>query len=588
VLSARIDLLPDAVRAALDAAAILGAPLDAAGVRALVLELDEEGAAVALAGLVRRELLAESTDPSDAYRFRQSTVRDVAAGLLTREAAATFHERAAAHLAEEEDEPVRAVADHLDHALVLRAELGAEIDPDLVAKTVGALVAFGREQLAWGDGREAAATLERAVSALARGDDAVGRARVAGLAYDLGDWDRVIACSEGLDRDDPTVAASLGVALTRRHRDDPAVLAEGRALLELAVERGGDPEAAAALAGSWKGVDEARASFLYRRAHELDPSRPYALGNLLEYEIAAAGDLSPAADRAADVAAAAERCAAQATAGENLPWAWYDLAKFRLLSGEPAAALTGYATALGRSVAGFQVATSRASLDRLAEAVGALDGLEECRRLLRLGEVARFGEDPAAVRELATPGAWPLAPPVAILAGGSSDEVDERIRGYAGVVREALAGWAGTVISGGTRQGVSAVAGDLGASGVRVVGYLPGSVPDGVEVDDDPRRYAELRRTDGAGFGAREPIRYWADVLASGIDPSTVRLLALGGGGISAFEYRLAVALGAQVGAIRGSGDAAHELLSGSTWSASGRVEELEPTVEALRAFLAP
>ncbi len=149
-----------------------------------------------------------------------------------------------------------------------------------------------------------------------------------------------------------------------------------------------------------------------------------------------------------------------------------------------------------------------------------------------------------------------------------------------------MAGWDGTVVSGGTRQGVSALAGDLGETGARVVGYLPVTVPDDVAVDDDSRRYAELRRSDGDAFGAREPIRYWADVVASGISPGSVRMLALAGGPISAFEYRLAVALGARVGAIRGSGDAAEELLRRSIWSASGRVEELEPDPDSIGAFL--
>ena len=75
-------------------------------------------------------------------------------------------------------------------------------------------------------------------------------------------------------------------------------------------------------------------------------------------------------------------------------------------------------------------------------------------------------------------------------------------------------------------------------------------------------------------------------MVASGIEPGSVRLIALAGGTISAFEYRLALALGARVGAIRGSGDAATQLLRRSTWSASGRVEELEPDTVSIRAFL--
>jgi hypothetical protein len=311
------------------------------------------------------------------------------------------------------------------------------------------------------------------------------------------------------------------------------------------------------------------------------------LGNLLEYEIEASRGWAPVDARRDAILAAAERCAEQGAAGENVPWAWFDLGKFRLFLGDADHALAAYATAIGRSVAAFQIATSRASLDRLAPFSGGHAGLEEARRLLTLGEAVRFntGND-EAIRELATPGAWPLAPPVVIFAGGSSDAVDERVRGYADVIRSAMSGWEGTVVSGGTQQGVSALAGDLGETGVRVIGYLPAAVPDGVSVDVDPRRYSELRRSDGIAFGAREPIRYWSDVVASEISPGSVRMIALGGGAISAFEYRLAVALGALVGAIRGSGDAAAELLRQSMWSASGRVEELEPEIDSIRAFL--
>ncbi len=589
VLAARIDLLPDVERAVVDAAAVLGSPFEHDAVVALLPDAATE-VPRALTDLVRRELLAELPDVPGGFRFRQTLLGDVASGLLTRETAAVLHERAAEHL-EGTAGAVSTVAEHLDRALTLRSELGTGIDPNLLERTAAAAVSAGEELLARGDGDGALGAAVRAVELRGVGDgwqdDAVRR-RAADLAYRVGAWDEVIALLEGGDVEDPEFAEHLGVALTKRFRDDAVRLAEGRALLELAVERGADPEAAASLAGTWKGVDEDRARSLYLRAHELDPSHPYALGNLLEYEIDASGDLTPVSDRRVAIDAAADRCARQAETGENVPWAWYDLAKFRLLLGDANGALTAYATAIGRSVAAFQVATSSSSLDRLAARASGLPGLEEARRLLRLGGAARFGSsgDDPEVRALATPGAWPLAPPVAILAGGSSDAVEELVRGYADVFRDAFDDRSGTIISGGTRQGISELAGDLGAAGARVIGYLPDSVPMGVTVDDDPRRYAELRRSDGEDFGVREPIRYWADVLTSGIDPRTVRVVALAGGAISAFEYRLALALGARVGAVRGSGDAARELLTSSTWSASGRVEELEPEPDAIRAFL--
>src|SRR5262249_39237354 len=145
VLSARIDLLSDQERAALDAASILGAPLDADGVRALVPELDTD-AGPSLDALVRRELLAELPGATGSYRFRQAMARDVAVGLLTRESAATLHERAAEHI-EATGGTARAFADHLGLALSLRVELGAGVDPTLVGRAVDALCSLGEEQL---------------------------------------------------------------------------------------------------------------------------------------------------------------------------------------------------------------------------------------------------------------------------------------------------------------------------------------------------------------------------------------------------------------------------------------------------------
>ncbi len=588
VLAARIDQLPDVERAVLDAGAVLGSAFSIDAVASLTPLVDEEEIRAASDELIRRELVAEIPDRADTLRFRQALLREVVSDLMTREMAATLHEGAADHLERTTSDP-RPVSEHLDRALELREELGTTLDPGFVRRTGEALIRAGQDRLAKGDGDGATSALDRAVHVLTLGEAeglAGSRREAADLAYRLAAWDAVIGLLGTEDTDDPVVAEQLGVALTRSP-DDAERLAEGRALLARAVELGAGPDAAAALAGTWKGIDDGRARQLYVQAHDMDPSHPYALGNLLEYEIAASGDLTRVERRTAAIGAAAARCAEQGEAGENLPWAWFDLGKFRLLLGEPLDALTAYATAIGRSVAGFQIATSRASLERLGTSAGEIEGLEDARRLLTLGEAVRFGsEDARAIQDLATPGAWPLAPPVVILAGGSSAAVDEQVRGYADVILSAMKGWDGSVISGGTRQGVSALAGDLGGTGARVVGYLPGSVPDSVAVDDDPRRYSELRRSDGNTFGPREPLRYWADVLASGISPASVRMIALAGGAISAFEYRLALALGARVGVIRGSGDAATDLLVRSTWSASGSVEELDPNVCSIRSFV--
>ena len=152
-----------------------------------------------------------------------------------------------------------------------------------------------------------------------------------------------------------------------------------------------------------------------------------------------------------------------------------------------------------------------------------------------------------------------------------------------------MRGGGGTLVSGATRQGVSVIAGDVAGNnpGFRAIGYLPAVVPGDVEVDADVGRYAELRRTSGEDFSVAEPLQYWADVVASGVSPADVWLLAIGGGNISAAEYRMALALGARVGAIQGSGGSASALLQDPWWAATSRLTEIALEVDALRGFLA-
>jgi hypothetical protein len=97
------------------------------------------------------------------------------------------------------------------------------------------------------------------------------------------------------------------------------------------------------------------------------------------------------------------------------------------------------------------------------------------------------------------------------------------------------------------------------------VRYLPKSLPTDETATLDKRytRFGEIRRTDGQTdkFTAREPVQNWLDLLADGVHPSQVRVLGINGGNIAGLEYRLAVALGATVGVIQGSGREAETVI---------------------------
>jgi len=272
----------------------------------------------------------------------------------------------------------------------------------------------------------------------------------------------------------------------------------------------------------------------------------------------------------------------------NVPWARYDLARFHLLLDEPYEAIDHLAVAIEQSAAAWVLQTSLASLERLTRTLRA-PGVEWARRLLLLALASRFDDDAARarVRDLATPGAPPLAGPVVIVAGGTDPRVEERMAAYRDLMRAALADVSGTVVSGGTAQGICGIVADVGrerGASLRIVGYLPAVLPGDATLDPG---YTEIRRTGGDAFSPAEPLQNWTDLLASGVAPSSVRVLGVGGGRIAAAEYRMALALGATVGLVEDSGREAGRLLAEESRPGRGPVR-LPADGETLRAFLAP
>src|SRR5204863_10194786 len=127
--------------------------------------------------------------------------------------------------------------------------------------------------------------------------------------------------------------------------------------------------------------------------------------------------------------------------------------------------------------------------------------------------------------------------------------------------------FAGTIVGGSTRAGVSELVGGISEGtkrpGLMSVGYHPELMRAGTSLD---RRYTHLVSTDGHDFSPLEPLQMWTDLLAAGVQPASVRLIGIGGGRIAGIEYQLALALGAQVGVFPESGRAAGEMLSDSFW----------------------
>lgn len=420
--------------------------------------------------------------------------------------------------------------------------------------------------------------------------------RIASLANSVGDWAMTVGVLAPFASDDglpeqPTLLTQLGFALCKLHGDAPD--SEPFRLGQDYLARAGrhptsDSKALSYLADTWRARDGDVAGDLYRQAFELDSANYDALVRHLEHEISRTNSASVLSPYRPVMATALDRCRTEAQMGINSPWPLYGMAKLQLLRGDPDESLKTYCLAIRASTAAFMIEDEIATIERLSGASHEIAGFELVRLLLLIGAAAKF-PCPRNRRRLdaVTPhGSAAIRGPVVIIAGGTGTSVEERLREYQELLLQAFDDYHGTIISGGTTSGVSSLVGDIGhhhADRIHTIGYLPDRLPDGTEVDT---RYSEIRRTGDDKFSALEPLCYWADLLASGIEPTEVKLLGINGGNVTAYEFRIALLVGASVGVIPESGREADRLLADEAWI---RADNLHPVLDdphTMRVFI--
>jgi hypothetical protein len=391
---------------------------------------------------------------------------------------------------------------------------------------------------------------------------------------------------------DPAILFCLGFALCQQNKENPRSdgFVKGRDFLDRAVQANPKHvEALLASAEAWRVSDEDRAREKYLQAFGVAPSDPRALAAYVRLKVADTRELSFVPLIRSSLENAISRCRDQVAVGLNLPWALYSIGEFSLLLGRPYESLAAYAQAVQRSDSEFMIDAALETVDRLrvlrereAKWAGHLDWV---RRFLLLAKGAKFhgGALDSRLKDLASKG-LAITGPVVILAGGCDLNVQTRMAGYGRLLEEAFRDFRGTIDSGGTRAGISGLVGDLMEAypgQLHALGYVPGLMPADVDID---RRYTKVLKTDGNDFSALEPLQNWIDLLAAGIAPSDVKLLGINGGEIAAFEYRLAAALGAQVGLLRGSGREADALIQ--TGELGSRCLALPDDLHTVRLFV--
>jgi ppGpp synthetase/RelA/SpoT-type nucleotidyltranferase len=432
--------------------------------------------------------------------------------------------------------------------------------------------------------------------------------RMARMAAAVGDYDRVVELLREHEKAEPPVGWEIrqayGAALCRRR----AGSREGRALLER-IE--GDPECAAHLraaaameaARSWALAPrgEKEAWEWYRKAVAHDPADPYALASFLEYDafVHRAGAIPVGLRPVLEQAIAT--CREHARVGLELPRAHLTMARLHLLLDRPEQSLCAYAKAAEfcRTHATClyldHVDAELRFLERIDFGKDLSAEHEVIRRFLRLAEAVHGASRARAeIRKLAVRRGSPRRY-VFMLVGGASLMPRDGLANFTDALKGALADFPGTVISGGTRAGIPGALGDIvaslaetGSCPFEAVAYLPEMIPTDATKDD--RNY-EIVKMAGGGFSAAQPLQAWIDLAAAGVRSEDVRVLGFDGGRIAALEYRIALALGATVCVVSGSGREAAGLLKDEDWCECPNLIVLPATcVEpmSLRALLYP
>jgi hypothetical protein len=284
-----------------------------------------------------------------------------------------------------------------------------------------------------------------------------------------------------------------------------------------------------------------------------------------------------------------KECWREVREGPPSPWTFYRLAVSYLYLKKPYPAFAACAKALQLSNTESVISAAYDALSVLNTCEAEIAGCEWVRRLLLIGTAGRF-HTPSSLSELqvlASPGAPSIAPPVTILAGGCRPDDGACLVMFRPIVLEAFRTYTGTVISGGTPVGVSSLAGDVQEACpefVHAIGYVPRGVK-GVSSDD---RYREIRLTPESDFSVMEVIQYWCDIVASGVSPSQVKVLGIDGGSISASEYKMALALGASVALLEGSGREAKKLRHNRHWRAARGLVCIPADPYVIEEFIKP
>ena len=415
----------------------------------------------------------------------------------------------------------------------------------------------------------------------------------------------------------PEVLLEFGHALCRLHRRKPgsAEYLRGRDCVREVVEHCGssDPtlipnpqrtnsllaRALSRLAWITEPLDHSQNEphQLCRRALETEPGNPYYLADQLSFDVLCAAGGPALGSMTTQIRAAIATCREHAIAGTELPFAHFTAGRLELLLGNANEALSWYARGL-RHLFDEQSCVPASVLDDEADWIQRIHFGDEApqeygwvKRLIALARHFHPVLSPAKKARLAKAAARRAGGGrVLIVAGGALTMKPAVLRLVRPVVDSALRHFRGTVISGGTSVGIPGCVGDVAGrlesgrkKAFELIGYIPKNLPGDAPKD---ARYDDYVVTDDEGFSSGQIIRMWEDFRDSGITPDRVQLLGIGGGAITAVEFRVALALGAATAAVHSTGGAADTLLADPVWLGTSTLVAMPLDPASAQAFV--
>jgi len=299
---------------------------------------------------------------------------------------------------------------------------------------------------------------------------------------------------------------------------------------------------------------------LYFQAHLLEPENPYVYARYLHSHAVATGNKAFAVFMRTGTDRMIDMCREHIRVGIELPFAHFAQGMLHALLGDIDSCLLCCTRGIAASNDDHQIEEEidlfcelRDSLARNDETYA--EKIEMILQTLALGVISRTENPKTSDR----------------CAKEFLKHIDNKIPALPVIIIDhALEHFSGTIYCGGTNAGISKMTGQAVESSrkqgaaISLKAYRPQTLCE--DFSEKHPAYEQIQMKNTAGFTCLQVVQYWSDLLLNGVKPEKVRMLGIGGGKISLFEYHLAVALGATVGIIEGSGRSGADIVGNETW----------------------